>query len=540
MGDEEAGAAGQQGGDGLLDEGLCLGVDGGGGLVQHEDAGVGQHCPGKGNQLLLPGGELAAALAHVAVVAVLHVGDEVVGVYQLGRRHDLLVGGVQAAVADVLLHRAGEQVGRLQHIADVGVKPQLAALPVVLAVDEHPAAGGLKEPAAEVHQGGFARAGLPHNGHGGAGGHVQVEVLQHVFRAVGVVEGHVLKGDVAKERLPVLPLGREGGAVLLHHFGAVGDFGLQLQQGGDPLDVGLGGDEVGDGAGQGLHRVGDAQGEVHKDGQLANANRAPQHHVAAAGEDKGHGQGGEEADDGHVHGVEQHRPHGGLPHAGGDFLEGGGVLVLDDQGLGGLGAGDALVVVAGDVRVDAPHLPVDFQNLFLEVQRQQGDDGHHHNHQQGQLPVDGQHHRHRADDVGGAPEDVHQAPGEHRANLVGVAHHPGHNGAHRRGVVVGEGEALQVDKELLLQIPAQVHLHLQAQAGQEDGANHLDEHHGEVEHGKAEHALAGVGGDKGVHRVAGEQGVGDVAGGAGQHHHHQRQHFAPVGPEEGDELCPGF
>ena len=194
-------------------------------------------------------------------------------------------------------------MGGLEHIADAAVQPQLAALPVVLAVNEDPSPGGLEEPAGQVHQGGFSSAGLAHNGHGGAGGHVQGEVLQHVFVAIGVAEGDVVKGDVSLDGLPVLPLGLKGGAVFFNDFRGVGDLGLQLQQGGHPLDVGLGGDEVGDGPGQGLHRVSDAQGKGHEDSELADADGACQHHAAAAGDDEGQSQSGQKADDGHIDGI---------------------------------------------------------------------------------------------------------------------------------------------------------------------------------------------------------------------------------------------
>ena len=52
----------QQRFDALLQQALRLGVDGGGGLVQNQDARVGQQRPGKGDQLPLALTETAAAL----------------------------------------------------------------------------------------------------------------------------------------------------------------------------------------------------------------------------------------------------------------------------------------------------------------------------------------------------------------------------------------------------------------------------------------------------------------------------------------------
>ena len=59
--------------DRALNQLLGLGVDRAGRLVQHKDGRVGQHRARKGDQLLLAGGELVAALADVAVVAVFQV-----------------------------------------------------------------------------------------------------------------------------------------------------------------------------------------------------------------------------------------------------------------------------------------------------------------------------------------------------------------------------------------------------------------------------------------------------------------------------------
>ena len=63
VGDDDAGAVGQGGLNGLFDEHLGFRVHVGGGFVQHQDARVaGQH-PGKGQELLLAGGKVQAALA---------------------------------------------------------------------------------------------------------------------------------------------------------------------------------------------------------------------------------------------------------------------------------------------------------------------------------------------------------------------------------------------------------------------------------------------------------------------------------------------
>ena len=151
-------------------------------------------------------------------------------------------------------------MGVLEHIADVAVEPQLAALPVIHPVNEDLPLSGLKEPAGQVHQGALACAGLAHDGHGGPLGDVQGEVLQHVVAAVGIAEGHVPELDLAPDGLPVLPLGVEGVAVLFHHLRAVLDLGDLIHQVRDPLDGRLEGDKLRDVGGGHLDGLENAHG----------------------------------------------------------------------------------------------------------------------------------------------------------------------------------------------------------------------------------------------------------------------------------------
>ena len=86
----------------LLDAPLGVQVDVGGGLVEHQDARVGDQRAGERDQLALSGGELRAALTDLGVVAAVQFGDELVDAHRGGRRADLLLVGVGAAEGDVL------------------------------------------------------------------------------------------------------------------------------------------------------------------------------------------------------------------------------------------------------------------------------------------------------------------------------------------------------------------------------------------------------------------------------------------------------
>ena len=125
VGDHEAGAVRAQRRHRLLDEHLGAGVDRAGGLVEDQDRRVGEEGAGDGEQLLLAGAHGAALVVDDGVVAVGQRVHEAVDVGGPRRLEDLLLGGVEVAVGDVLADGAAEQPGVLEHHADV--RPQLAA-----------------------------------------------------------------------------------------------------------------------------------------------------------------------------------------------------------------------------------------------------------------------------------------------------------------------------------------------------------------------------------------------------------------------------
>ena len=138
------------------------------------------------------------------------------GVGRLGRGHAFPVVGVQPAVADVVHHRAGEQMGILQHHAGGPAQMVFFDVPDVDAVVGDGAAVDLVKAGDQIDDGGLARAGGAHQGDLLARLGVEGDVGQHLlFRHVGKV--HVTEAHVAPER-------HQTGAVLLRlGFLVVGD-----------------------------------------------------------------------------------------------------------------------------------------------------------------------------------------------------------------------------------------------------------------------------------------------------------------------------
>lgn len=103
--------------EGLLDLMLGLGVEGAGRLVEKQDLGLPDQCPGDCNPLLLSSGQLDSSLSNESFIGVwedLLVADELVDVGLLASELDLLLGRLGGKpVADVLGDRSGEEDGLL-------------------------------------------------------------------------------------------------------------------------------------------------------------------------------------------------------------------------------------------------------------------------------------------------------------------------------------------------------------------------------------------------------------------------------------------
>jgi hypothetical protein len=113
--DHDRGATCQQTAQPLLDARLSPDVYVRRGLVEDQDARVGDRRARERDQLPLTRREMSAALAHLRVVAVRHPLDQLVRADGAGGVEDLLLGRVIATERDVVPHGAGEQEPLLRH-----------------------------------------------------------------------------------------------------------------------------------------------------------------------------------------------------------------------------------------------------------------------------------------------------------------------------------------------------------------------------------------------------------------------------------------
>src|SRR5208337_2723104 len=99
--DDERGASTHQVGKAALDDGLRLGVETGGRLVENEDAGIGQDGAGDGEALALAAAELYAALANDGLIAIGKAFGEFIHTGDSARLKNLLQAGVGTREGDV-------------------------------------------------------------------------------------------------------------------------------------------------------------------------------------------------------------------------------------------------------------------------------------------------------------------------------------------------------------------------------------------------------------------------------------------------------
>ena len=186
-------------------------VQRGRGLVQDQHGRAGQERPGEADQLALPGGDAAAALVDVGVVAVRQRQDELVRADRPGGVLDLLRGEASGRPRAML--SATEPLNRKASWVTMTTFRRRSV--VVSWRRSTPSSGqgpggDVVEAGNQLGEGGLAGAGLPDQGDGLAGGDVQVQ-RRDDHRAVAVAELDAAEVDAALARRAGPPGSRAAG-----------------------------------------------------------------------------------------------------------------------------------------------------------------------------------------------------------------------------------------------------------------------------------------------------------------------------------------
>ena len=100
VGNDKGGPALHQAVHTVLDDLLGPGINGAGRFIQNQDRRIRDGGPGNGKELPLALGQVGAVSGQLCIIALGEPADKAVRVGQSGGRVDLLVRGVQLAVAD--------------------------------------------------------------------------------------------------------------------------------------------------------------------------------------------------------------------------------------------------------------------------------------------------------------------------------------------------------------------------------------------------------------------------------------------------------
>ena len=194
VGDEDEGALTQAGAYALDEQTFGLGVEGGGWLIEQEDAALAEEAACYGDSLGLSFAESGSAFAAEGVEAVREVEDEVSDRCVEGVAH-LFVCGVCLAYEKVVTDSAADQGVALWDVDDVTAGARRGLYGLAGAVILYCSLVWGEEGEHESYEGALAYAGLSHDGCHGAWTEVVGESFDDVSVAVRVAEGDVFEAD---------------------------------------------------------------------------------------------------------------------------------------------------------------------------------------------------------------------------------------------------------------------------------------------------------------------------------------------------------
>ena len=187
---------GEQPAEASLDAPLGADVDGGGRLVEDEDARIGEERAGERDELALAEREPEAALADFGVVALRELRDERIGADGRRRGFDLRSRCARAAEGDVVRDRAREEEPLLRDDPELPPERGLRDVAEIGPVDRDSSVARVVEAREQLRDGRLPgsrvadeRDGRPHRD-------VEVEVVEDV-RELAVAEAHMLEADVS-------------------------------------------------------------------------------------------------------------------------------------------------------------------------------------------------------------------------------------------------------------------------------------------------------------------------------------------------------
>ena len=253
----------------VLNQGLALGIQTGGRLIQNQDRRFPQHDPCDGDSLALAGAEGHAPLPDDLLIAVREPRDELMGVGHPGRFPNLQIGRAEPAVGQVLSHRSGEEHGLLGNDSDVASKLPEPEAPDIHSIQTHLSGFHVVEAEDEGRHSALPRSGAAHQRNPLPLTDLKVDPVKNEGELGPVSKGNAFIGDPTANRT-----GEDGRCFRCPHLRRILD---ELE---DPLCCASGLLEIPPEAGQGHDGPGDGDGVEQEGHQGPRAEGAFQYQPA--------------------------------------------------------------------------------------------------------------------------------------------------------------------------------------------------------------------------------------------------------------------
>ena len=516
MGHDQGGAAEAELIQGLLNQDFRGVIQGAGGLIQDQDGGILQEDPGDAEALLLAAAEADAALADLGIIAMGEAHDVIMDIGPLRRLNDLLLGGVQAAVADILPHGVIEEIDILLDDADIPADALQGQGMDLLAVQEDLAAFHIIEMGNEMADGGLAAAGGAYEGILLAALDIQIDMAEDfLILIIGI--GDIPELDMAGQDSRVPGVRGVGLRLFIH------DLAEALEAGDAVFELLHEVDEGHDGIDE--HIDGDDEGAV-----IPELNLAPIEEEAAGDEDhdiediRDEGVAGMEA----AHGVI------GIPAGEAEpavaLLKLLLLLVRVGEGLGDPDAADGAFQGGVDIRHGRPGIPEGLAHLAAEGPGDDHEEGDAGEDDEGEPDIDGAEIDEGDHDADDGDDDILRAMVGQLADIEEVVGHAGHDLAGLMGVIEAIGKGLQMGKHIRAHPGLHIDAHHMALILNEVIQEHLDQIKAEEGDAIDDHEAVVAIGNEVIEHEAGDHGIHD----ADQGHQEGRAHV------HGEEAEVGF
>ena len=169
--------------DVVVDDGLTVGIERAGRLVEDEDARIEDQRAGNREPLPLAAGKVGRTLVDMRLVAARKPVDELLGAGQARHPHDLVEGRVRLGGGNVLADRSREQEVLLQHDAEIATQMRDVVFAHVDTVDlDQPLVVGMKALQQPRHRR-LAGAAAADNAERPADRHLEAHAVERVASA---------------------------------------------------------------------------------------------------------------------------------------------------------------------------------------------------------------------------------------------------------------------------------------------------------------------------------------------------------------------